>query len=42
MSRPGYDEGFISEAARVMEYREDYNLYRGDLELATEAARPGA
>ena len=41
LRRAGYDEGFISEVARVMEYREAYNLYRGDLELATEAARLG-
>jgi hypothetical protein len=41
LRRAGYDEGFISEVARVMEYREAYNLYRSDLELATEAARLG-
>ena len=41
LRRAGYDEGFISEVARVMEYREAYDLYRGDLELATEAARLG-
>ena len=41
LRRAGYDEGFISEVARVMEYREAYNLYRGDLELATEVARLG-
>ena len=41
LRRAGYDEGFISEVARVMEYREAYDLYRDDLELATEAARLG-
>lgn len=41
LRRAGYDEGFISEVARVMEYREAYNLYRGDLDVATEAARLG-
>jgi transcriptional regulator GlxA family with amidase domain len=41
LRRAGYDEGFISEVARVMEYREAYDLYRGDVELATEAARLG-
>jgi transcriptional regulator GlxA family with amidase domain len=42
LRRAGYDEAFISEVARVMEYRRAYELYRDDLELATEAARAGA
>lgn len=32
LRRAGYDEGFISEVARVMEYSEAYALYREDLE----------
>jgi transcriptional regulator GlxA family with amidase domain len=32
LRRAGYDEGFISEVARVMEYSEAYALYRDDLE----------
>jgi len=42
LRRAGYDAVFISEVARVMEYRRAYELYREDLELATEAARAGA
>jgi transcriptional regulator GlxA family with amidase domain len=41
LRRAGYDEDFISEVARVMEYRDAYDLYRGDLELAPDAARLG-
>src|SRR5262245_53923404 len=32
LRRAGYDEGFISEAARVMEYSAAYYLYRDDRE----------
>jgi transcriptional regulator GlxA family with amidase domain len=32
LRRAGYDEGFISEVARVMEYSEAYALYRDDVE----------
>ena len=39
LRRAGYDEGFISEVARVMEYHQAYELYRSDFELATEVAR---
>ena len=42
LRRAGHDEGFVSGVARVSEYREAYGLYRGDVELAAEAARPGA
>jgi transcriptional regulator GlxA family with amidase domain len=31
LRRAGYDEGFIGEVARVMEYREAYELYRDDI-----------
>ena len=40
LRRAGYEEGFIAKVARVMEYHHAYELYRGDLELATEAAQP--
>ena len=42
LRRAGYDEGFISEVARVMEYHHAYELYRSDFELATEVARVSA
>lgn len=34
LRRAGYDEHFISEVARVMEYAAAYELYRDDLEVA--------
>ncbi|HZU16124.1 MAG TPA: DJ-1/PfpI family protein [Candidatus Dormibacteraeota bacterium] len=34
LRRAGYDEGFVREVARVMEYERAYDLYRGDLERA--------
>jgi len=34
LRRAGYDETFVSEVARVMEYSAAYELYRTDLELA--------
>jgi transcriptional regulator GlxA family with amidase domain len=42
LRRAGYDESFISEVARVMEYQRAYELYRADVELVTEAVRAGA
>ena len=42
LRRAGYDEGFVSEVARVMEYHRAYELYRGDFEQATEMARLSA
>lgn len=38
LRRAGYDETVIAEIARVMEYQQAYALYRGDVELAAEAA----
>jgi transcriptional regulator GlxA family with amidase domain len=32
LRRAGYDEGFISEVARIMEYSDAYRLYRSDVE----------
>ncbi|MEW6491041.1 MAG: DJ-1/PfpI family protein [Cyanobacteriota bacterium] len=34
LRRAGYDETFITEVARTMEYHQAYNLYRDDLEVA--------
>jgi transcriptional regulator GlxA family with amidase domain len=33
LRRAGYDETFISEVARTMEYHQAYELYRNDLEI---------
>lgn len=32
LSRAGYDEAFILEVARIMEYEEGYNTYKDDIE----------
>lgn len=37
LRRAGYDEGFITEVARVMEYHRAYELYRHDIEYGTAA-----
>ena len=42
LRRAGYDEAFISEIARVMEYHGAYEIYRDDFELAPEANRRSA
>ncbi len=43
LRRAGYDEGFVREVARVMEYTRAYDLYRDDLERAEpEGSRAGA
>ena len=34
LRRAGYDDDFVREVARVMEYEAAYDLYRGDLEVA--------
>jgi transcriptional regulator GlxA family with amidase domain len=39
LRRAGYDEAFIGEVARVMEYSAAYELYRKDLEVYGEAPR---
>ena len=38
LRRAGYDDAFISEVARVMEYSRAYELYRGDVEVVTAGA----
>jgi len=35
LRRAGYDEAFIDDVARVMEYKAAYDLYRNDIERAT-------
>ena len=34
LRRAGYDEAFIAEVARVMEYTAAYGVYRDDIEYA--------
>ncbi len=41
LRRAGYDEAFISETARVMEYAQAYDIYRGDLERGPAPASGG-
>jgi transcriptional regulator GlxA family with amidase domain len=41
LRRAGYDEPFISEVARVMEYTKAYELYRGDLESLQQQRAAG-
>lgn len=38
LRRAGYEEGFIIEVARVMEYAEAYAIYRNDIETANDRA----
>jgi transcriptional regulator GlxA family with amidase domain len=42
LRRAGYDEAFISEVARVMEYHRAYELYRSDIETAAAPAHISA
>jgi transcriptional regulator GlxA family with amidase domain len=37
LRRAGYDEAFVGEVARVMEYQKAYELYREDVETAEPA-----
>ncbi|SMF84586.1 Transcriptional regulator containing an amidase domain and an AraC-type DNA-binding HTH domain [Paenibacillus uliginis N3/975] len=39
LRRAGYDEGFISDVARVMEYSEAYNVYKDDIEYYKKAVK---
>jgi transcriptional regulator GlxA family with amidase domain len=39
LRRAGYDESFITDVARVMEYQRAYELYRDDLEMSSEVTR---
>ena len=40
LRRAGYDEAFVAEVARVMEYTAAYEAYRGDVESAASAPAP--
>lgn len=40
LQRAGYDDQFLSEVARVMEYSQAYALYRQDVERAAPPASP--
>jgi len=39
LRRAGYDETFISDVARVMEYSEAYNIYKNDIEYFNQASK---
>jgi hypothetical protein len=36
LRRAGYDEGFVAEVARVMEYAAAYDVYRDDIDIAAD------
>jgi transcriptional regulator GlxA family with amidase domain len=36
LRRAGYDEGFVAEVARVMEYTAAYDVYRDDIDIAAD------
>src|SRR5947209_10111464 len=40
LRRAGYDEHFLSEVARVMEYSQAYALYQGDIEREEQPGSP--
>ncbi|MDP1683334.1 MAG: DJ-1/PfpI family protein [Burkholderiales bacterium] len=40
LRRAGYDEGFITDVARIMEYQRAYELYRHDIEYASQKESP--
>lgn len=40
LRRAGYDETFITEVARTMEYHQAYNLYRNDIEVTESVGVP--
>jgi len=42
LRRAGYGEDLLAEIARVMEYRGAYELYREDMEMASERGAPAA
>jgi transcriptional regulator GlxA family with amidase domain len=42
LRRAGYEETFISEVARVMEYTKAYDVYRSDVEPGRESRNPSA
>ena len=40
LRRAGYDESFITDVARIMEYQRAYELYRHDIEYASQKESP--
>lgn len=42
LRRAGYDDAFIADVARVMEYHRAYDLYRGDIEITAAPAAMAA
>jgi len=40
LRRAGYDESFITDVARIMEYQRAYELYRHDIEYANQKDSP--
>ena len=40
LRRAGYDEGFITDVARIMEYHRAYELYRHDIEYTDQKNSP--
>jgi transcriptional regulator GlxA family with amidase domain len=40
LRRAGYDEDFVAEVARVMEYSAAYGVYRDDVDVAGEVGAP--
>jgi transcriptional regulator GlxA family with amidase domain len=40
LHRAGYDDHFLSEVARVMEYSKAYMLYREDVERVEQSSSP--
>ncbi|MFI5287083.1 MAG: DJ-1/PfpI family protein [Candidatus Dormibacteria bacterium] len=42
LARAGYDQGFIAEVARVMEYSAAYDIYREDVDVSGQLTRTQA
>jgi transcriptional regulator GlxA family with amidase domain len=42
LKRAGYDQGFIAEVARVMEYSAAYDIYREDVDVSGQLTRAQA
>jgi transcriptional regulator GlxA family with amidase domain len=42
LTRAGYDQGFIAEVARVMEYSAAYDIYREDVDVSGQLTRAQA
>ena len=42
LRRAGYEERFVSEVARVMEYTAAYNVYREDMDVSGQSTQAEA